>query len=118
MCDFYIENDTRTDSPHKSLLELIPKGKRNAVSVEDLAEKMELSQKETIWKIRYAQIDENIIAVTDSGVFIPSSLGELREYIIFEMGRITFEIEALNNAHRLYNGERLTMVYKGEDYEE
>ena len=118
MSDFYTENDTRPDSHYRKILDLIPTGKKNAVKLSDLAESLGVDLIQMIRVIRHAQFDGNIIAVMDCGVFIPNTKGDLYDYVAHEMGRIAFDIEALNHAHKLLSGERLTMVYKSEDFDE
>lgn len=118
MSDPYIKNDTRKDSPHRELLDLIPEGFRNAVPISKLASRMGLSESEVQNKIDYAQFDGNIIATIDNGVCIPANEGELCRYVGNEVARLQFKIDAVNYAYKALNGEQLILVFRSEDYEE
>ena len=118
MSNKYISNDTRLDSQHRQLLDLIPEGFENAVSVTWLADKMKTSEKEVLGKIRHAQFDGNIIAVIENGVCIPADESELYRFVGCEVADLQFKIEALNHAYKKLTGEQLILVYRSEDYEE
>lgn len=118
MKDKYITNDTRKDSIHRQLLDLIPEGFENAVSVTWLADKMKTSEKDVLGKIRHAQFDGNIIAVLENGVCIPADESELYRCVGCEVADLQFRIEALNHAYKKLTGEQLILVYRSEDYEE
>ena len=113
----YITNDTRKDSQHRQLLDLIPEGEKNAIPLYELAHKLDVDLLQLLRMITHAQLEGNIIAVMDIGVFIPESENELYSYTNYEKARIQFEIEALNTSQNVLNGERLVLVYEGVDYE-
>ena len=118
MNDFIIDNDARQDSPHRELLDLIPLGQKNAISIYELAEKMDVRSSELLRRINHARIDGNIIAVMGEDVFIPESFSEFYSYVSHAKAKIVFDIEALNNSQKKLTGERIVLVYEGEDYDE
>lgn len=118
MNDFIIDNDARQDSPHRELLDLIPLGQKNAINIYQLAAKMDEDYINLLRKIAHAQLDGNVIAVIGEEVFIPESYSELYSYFSYAKAKIVFDLEALNNIHKKLTGERVVLVYEGEDYEE
>ena len=99
-----INNDKRMNSPHRELLIRIPYGRDNAISMRDLARSFGEDQRQIRHRIERARVDGNIIAGTDSGIFIPSTEAELREYVARTQARINTSILTLKPARELLGG--------------
>ena len=109
-----INNDTSPDSPHRTILDHIPSGRMNAVSMRYLATILGTDRRRIRLLIENARIDGNIIAGTDDGLFIPETEAELREYINRTYSRIQTSVRTLNPAIRL-TGRSITLLTEGED---
>lgn len=88
MNNIYITIDKNPNSPHRALLDRIPCGEENAVSMRDLARALGEDPRQTRLRIEKARVDRNIIASTDQGYFIPETEAELREYVCRTWARI------------------------------
>lgn len=90
-----IENDRRPGSPHRRILDRIPYGQDNAVSMRNLARGLGETEREIRLRIQKARIDGNVIAGTDAGIFIPETDDELREYVNRSQSRISTSVATL-----------------------
>lgn len=104
MNKIYIENETGKHSPHRKILDRIPLGEDNAVSMRDLARGLNETEREIRFRIQKARIDGNVIAGTDAGIFIPETEGELREYVNRTQSRIDTSVATLKPARELLGG--------------
>jgi len=96
-----IEIDNRPRSPHRKILDRIPYGSQNAVSMRDLARGLGEDPRQIRHRIEQARIAGNIIAGTDAGIFIPTTVEELREYVRRNEQRVKTSCVALAPAKRL-----------------
>lgn len=101
MTNIYIRNDQRPNSPHRAILDRIPRGSDNAISMRDLARGLGETQRQIRLRIERARIAGNVIAGTDAGIFIPATVEELREYIKRNDNRVKTSCVALAPAKRL-----------------
>lgn len=101
MTNIYITNDQRPNSPHRAILDRIPCGSDNAVSMRDLARGLGEDERQIRLRIERARIAGNIIAGTDAGIFIPVTVSELREYVRRNDNRVKTSCVALAPAKRL-----------------
>ena len=97
----YITNDQNPKSPHRAILDRIPDGSQDAVSMRDLASSLGEVDREVRLRILKARCDGNIIAGTDQGYFIPTTVEELREYVRRNEQRVKTSCVALAPAKRL-----------------
>lgn len=111
-----IKNDTRPKSPHRAILDRIPRGRYNAVSMRDLANILGRDDRQIRHMIENARIDGNIIAGTNDGIFIPETDQELREYVNRSISHITSSVKALRPAVEL-SGLSIEVILRGEDYD-
>ena len=118
MIKFPIINDTDPNSQFRNLLDLIPEGWRNAIPLYKLADKLNIDILSLLRLIKYARLEGNVIAVMDVGAFIPENESDLLLFTSYEEARLRFEIEALNTDIKHLDGEEVTIVPKGVDYEE
>ena len=114
MTTLTINNDARPNSPHRTILDRIPSGRDNAVSMRYLASILETSERQIRSMIQNARIDGNIIAGTDAGIFVPETEDELREYVNRSYSHITTSIRTLNPAIKL-TGRSITLSTEGDD---
>lgn len=101
MNEIRITNDQRPNSPHRVILDRIPYGSDNAVSMRDLARGLGEDQRQIRFRIERARIAGNVIAGTDAGIFIPETVEELREYVRRNDNRVKTSCVALASAKRL-----------------
>jgi len=101
MTNITITNDQRTNSPHRAILDRIPYGSDNAVSMRDLARGLGETEREVRLRIERARIAQNIIAGTNAGIFIPETVEELREYVKRNDNRVKTSCVALAPAKKL-----------------
>lgn len=102
--NIHIKNDTDKTSPHRPILDRIPSGSGNAVSMRDLARGLGETEREIRFRIQKARVDGNVIAGTDAGIFIPETDDELREYVNRSQSRIDTSIATLEPAVELLGG--------------
>lgn len=104
MSDLNIVNDQNPNSEHKTILQMIPRGKMNAVSMRYLSIFLGVDQRTIRSMIAKARIDGNIIAGTDAGLFIPETVSELLEYVRRTQSRIKTSSETLKPAVSFLEG--------------
>lgn len=109
-----IHNDTSPDSPHRLILDHIPSGRMNAVTMRYLAMILGTDTRQIRHMIENARIDGNIIAGTNDGLFVPETEEELCEYINRTYSHIATTIKTLNPAIKL-TGRSITLLTEGED---
>lgn len=114
MTTLSINNDTRPDSPHRTILDRIPSGRDNAVSMRYLASILGRDERQIRHMIENARIDGNIIAGTGAGIFIPETEAELREYVNRTYSHITTSVKTLNPAIKL-TGRSIVLLTEGDD---
>lgn len=112
MSDLFIINDTRPESPHRALLDLIPIGRENAIPTRDLASKLNVEVRVLYRMIEDARINGNYIAGTGDGVFVPDTLHDLEEYVKRAQARVLTSIETLNPSYTFLRGEKLVLVHE------
>lgn len=109
MSDIYIYNDTRSNSPHRVILDRIPSGRDNAVSIRYLATILGTTDRQIRHMVEKARIDGNIIAGSNDGLFVPETETELREYVHRTYSHIVTTIKTLNPAIELI-GRTITLT--------
>ena len=57
-------------------------GKKNAISMADLAEVMKIPERSLRLEILQARINGDLICSCDRGYFLPESVDDIREYVI------------------------------------
>lgn len=97
----FIAIDPDPNSPHRAILDRIPYGQDNAVSMRDLARALGETQRQIRHRIERARIDGNIIAGTNAGLFIPQTGDELREYVKRTQARIETSASTVAHAVRV-----------------
>lgn len=100
----YIINDLDPKSPHRAILDQIPFGEDNAVSMRELAHGLGETTRQIRYRIERARIDGNIIAGTDAGIFIPETDDELREYVRRTQSRIDTSVATIAPAVAMLGG--------------
>lgn len=85
----------------KFLLDLIPSGERNAVSMHYLASILTVDEREVRRLIESARRDGLIIATCEEGYFIPETMSELMRYRNTHLKRINSAIRALSHAFEI-----------------
>lgn len=108
------ENDKRPNSPHRAILDHIPSGRMNAVTMRYLATVLGTDKRRIRLLIENARIDGNIIAGSNDGLFIPETDDELRDYINRSYSHIATSIKTLNPAIGL-TGRSIQMILWGDD---
>lgn len=101
MSKIFIKNSADPKSPHRVILDHIPYGSDDAVSVPDLARALGEDPRQIRQRIQNARIDGFIIAGTDAGIFIPETVAELREYVKRTTARIQTSQETIDPAVEL-----------------
>lgn len=100
----YITNHAGPNNPHRTLLDRIPYGKENAVSMCELADNLNTTQRRLRLMIERARIDGNIIAGTRAGLYVPQTDDELREYVRCVNSRIKTASRTIAPAATLLGG--------------
>lgn len=94
--------DPMTDKRNAKLLDLIPKGRGNAIGMKDLAMVLGISERETRKAIHKARLDGEVICGTDAGYYKPGSDAEAWEYITIASARCLSGLKALKAARTRY----------------
>ena len=92
-----IYNDSH-ENPFRFLLDAIPTGEENAVSMSALAELFHTTERGIRKLVHLAREDGCIVAGNASGYFLPEELEELRGYCSFAKSRVRSEYKALKPA--------------------
>ena len=110
-----IKNDTRPNSPHRAILDLIPYGIDNAVTTQYIADRLNAERRQVRHMVEYARIDGNIIAGTNEGLFIPETDAELRGYVTRAYSHIKGTVQSLNPAYHKCYGKDLHIINGGDN---
>lgn len=86
---------------YRVLLELLPSGEENAVSMRMLARWLETSPRNVRKLVEGARLEGNIIASTDAGYFVPETEDELRHYVAIVRSRARTAYATIREAQRL-----------------
>ena len=84
----------------QKLLSLIPAGRENAVSMQQLADTLGLDKRAVRAAVMRARESGEIIAGDAAGYYIPSDTGELRRYYFMARKRSISGLNALKAARR------------------
>ena len=98
------------DKKHAKLLDLIPEGRGNAISMKDLAGLLNCTVREVRKAVFNARIDGEVICGTDAGYYLPATREELKEYYTLRRGAALSSLKALKGARI-----RLAEFSKAED---
>lgn len=88
MNKFEVRNDMTRENGFKFLLEVIPYGEENAISMTELSCILGITPRNVRSLVFKARVSGNIIAGTDEGYFIPVSLEEMQKYYRHAVARI------------------------------
>lgn len=106
-----IKNDESPTSRYRKVLDVIPTGIENAISMEALSRILNVSQRETRSIILQCRIAGNVVCSCDEGYYIPDSLWELKDHYCRARARINTATLALKPIERVLVEEGCAQVY-------
>ena len=106
MTNITIYNDVNPKSPSRLILDLVPTGIQNAVSMSYVARILNTDERTVRSMVEKARQDGNIIAVCEDGYFIPDTLEDLLDYRSTQLKRIFSSICAIESAFA-FTGESI-----------
>lgn len=86
---------------YQALLELIPIGEENGISMRALSHYLGTTPRSTRKLVEGARLEGNIIASGDAGYFIPETVEELRHYVAKARARSRTNFAAIREAEKL-----------------
>ena len=86
---------------HAKILDLIPTGRGNAISMKDLARILEVDVRGVRQLVHNARNDGEVICGTESGYYQPATKEELRDYIALAQSRAFSCLRSLKAARKL-----------------
>ena len=97
-----------------TILDMIPEGRENAVSMADLARVLKVEERQIRKIVFDARIDGTVICGTAAGYYKPATEAEIREYIAIAGSRSISGLKALRAARKKLSEMRTVKREKAE----